>query len=105
MKTFAFALLATLLATSAALATPSLKGDITINAAIVTVGDVFDGAGALSETAMFRAPAPGTTGIVPLADVQHAAELVGLQGFDNVGYTRIRVVRASTVVDAALLDK
>ena len=49
---------------------PSLQGDITVNAAIVTVGDMFDNAGALAETAIFRAPAPGTTGIVALADVQ-----------------------------------
>ena len=44
------------------LAQPSLKGDITVNTAIVTVGDMFDNPGELSETAIFRAPAPGTTG-------------------------------------------
>src|SRR5690242_5310415 len=94
-----------LLASTAAFATPALKGDITVIASIVTVGDMFDDAGALSETAIFRPPAPGTTGIVPLTDVRHAAELIGLTDFDKVGYTRVRVVRASTTVDAALLDK
>lgn len=94
-----------LLDSTAALATPALRGDITVNAAIVTVGDMFDNAGALAETAIFLAPAPGTTGIVPLSDVQHAAQLIGLTDFDNVGFTRVRVVRASTLVDAAVLDK
>ena len=105
MKLFTLAFAALLLGTTATFATPSLKGDITVNADIVTVGDMFDGAGELSETAIFRAPAPGTTGIVPLSDVQHAAELIGLTKFDNVGYTRVVVVRASTVIDAPALDR
>jgi flagella basal body P-ring formation protein FlgA len=54
--------------------------------------------------AIFRAPAPGTTGIVPLTDVQRAARLVGINDFDNVGYTRIRVQRLTTVVDAPVLS-
>ena len=46
-------------------AQPALKGDITVNTDIVTVGDMFDNPGELAETAIFRAPSPGTTGIVP----------------------------------------
>ena len=103
MKTFTFALIAALLSTSVAFAQPSLKGDITVNTDLVTVGDMFDNPGELSETAIFRAPAPGTTGIVPLADIQNAARLIGLTDFENVGYTRIRVVRLTTVVDAPAL--
>ena len=105
MKMLPLFLAFTLLGSTAALATPALRGDITVNAAIVTVGDMFDNAGALAETAIFLAPAPGTTGIVPLNDVQHAAQLIGLTDFDNVGFTRVRVVRASTLVDATALDK
>lgn len=98
------ALAITLLSSAAALAQPSLKGDITVNTDIVTVGDMFDNPGELSETAIFRAPAPGTTGIVPLTDVESAARLIGLSDFDNVGYTRVRVMRLTTVVDAATLN-
>jgi len=104
-STLILALAATLLAAAPAYAVPSLKGDITVNADIVTVGDMFDNAGALSETAIFRAPAPGTTGIVPIGDVQHAAQLAGVGDFENVGYTRIRVVRMSTIVDASMLGE
>ncbi len=102
--TVTLALVAALLSGTAAFATPMLKGDITVNKAVVTVGDMFDDAGALAETGIFLAPKPGTTGIVPLADVERAARLVGLAEFENVGFTRVRVVRASTLVDAATLD-
>lgn len=96
-------LLSLLLAGTAA-ATPTLKGDITVNKAIVTVGDMFDDAGSLAETAIFLAPAPGTAGIVPLADLTQAAKLAGLYEFENVGFTRVRVARDATIVDAAVLD-
>jgi flagella basal body P-ring formation protein FlgA len=64
---------------------------------------MFDDAGPLAEAALFRAPAPGTTGIVALEDVQRAALSIGLGAFQNVGYTRVRVARAATIVDAATL--
>jgi flagella basal body P-ring formation protein FlgA len=57
----------------------------------------------MAQTAIFLAPNPGTTGVVPLADVQHAAELVGLGDFDAEGLATVRVARASTLVDAAVL--
>jgi flagella basal body P-ring formation protein FlgA len=105
MKTqLSLALFATLLSTPTALAVPTLKGEITVNKAIVTIGDMFDDAGTLAETGIFMAPAPGTTGVVPLADLTRAATLAGLTQFENVGFTRVRVVRASTTVDAAMLD-
>jgi flagella basal body P-ring formation protein FlgA len=103
MKSFTFAALIALLSATAALAQPTLKGDITVNTDIVTVGDMFDNPGELSETAIFRAPSPGTTGIVPLADIASAAQAIGLTNFENVGYTRIRVMRLTTVVDAPAL--
>ncbi len=98
------ALLATLLSASATLAVPTLRGDITVNKAIVTIGDMFEDAGNLAETGIFMAPAPGTTGIVPLADVERAAAMAGLTDFENVGYTRVRVARASTLVGPAVLE-
>ncbi len=102
--TLAFAVAAFSLFCTAAWATPSLRAEVTVTAAIVTVGDMFDDAGALSEMALFRAPVPGTTGIVPLADVTRAAGLIGLTEFENVGITRVRVARAATVVDVPMLN-
>jgi flagella basal body P-ring formation protein FlgA len=102
LKTFAIAALALSLATPA-FAAPSLKADVVVTAEIVTVGDMFDDAGALNELALFRAPKPGTTGIVELNAIAHAAKLVGLTEFDNVGIARVRVSRAATIIDAAML--
>ncbi len=63
-----FSLLATALE-----AAPVLKAEVSINRPIVTVGDMFDDAGLLAERGLFRAPAPGTTGIVSLEAVRAAA--------------------------------
>ena len=102
LRTFTLAALGACLATGA-LAAPSLKGDVTVTAEIVTVGDMFEDAGSLAELALFRAPKPGTTGIVDLNAVTHAAKLAGLTEFENVGIARVRVSRAATVVDALML--
>jgi flagella basal body P-ring formation protein FlgA len=87
-----------------AFAAPSLRADVTVTSEIVTVGDMFDDAGAFAELALFRAPQPGTTGIVSLEAVRRAGALVGLTEFENVGVARVRVARAATVVDADMLD-
>lgn len=100
---FALGFAALGLAVGAADAAPVLKADITVNAAIVTVGDMFEDAGALTEKALFRAPRPGTTGLVSLEAVREAAALVGLTDFVNDGLSLVRVSRASTIIDAPIL--
>jgi flagella basal body P-ring formation protein FlgA len=97
------AVLATLLLTTAALAAPILKADITVTADVVTVGDMFDNAGLAAEDALFRAPLPGTTGLVPLADVTAATARIGIEAFDANGLDAIRVSRAAATVDEAVL--
>lgn len=103
LKTLTLAALGISLST-AALALPSLKGEVTVTAEIVTVGDMFDDAGSLAELAIFRAPKPGTTGMVDLNAVANAAKLVGLTEFENVGIARVRVSRAATIVDGKMLE-
>lgn len=105
MKLLTLSLTAALLVASQAIANPALRSDVTVTGDVVTVGDMFDDAGDLGDTAIFRAPAPGTTGTVALADIQNAARLIGLTDFDAAGLTSIRVARASTLVDASALDK
>jgi flagella basal body P-ring formation protein FlgA len=104
MKPFVLATLIGLALTGAAVAAPSLRSDITVTGDVVTIGDMFDNAGELADAAIFRAPAPGTTGVVPLAVVTNAAQLAGLNDFDAAGLTSVRVVRASTTIDATALD-
>ncbi len=84
----------------AALATPVLKPSIVVDTKVVTVGDMFDNAGVHAETALFRSPAPGTVGAVPLTSVQLAAQRAGLTDYDTAGLTQVRVERAGVKVDA-----
>lgn len=104
MKRFTLTFLAALIAaTSAAQAEPMLRSEVTVSAPIVTVGDMFDDAGALAERALFRAPAPGTTGTVSLDAVRQAATIVGLTDYVSEGVLRVRVARAATLVDTSML--
>ena len=99
----AFTTLAFVLFTASAFAAPALKGDIVVNAAVVTVGDMFDDAGLAAENALFRAPKPGTAGTVSLADVRAAADRIGLGDFDARGLDTVSVRRAATVIDETAL--
>jgi flagellar basal body P-ring formation protein FlgA len=100
---FVLALAFATLAVTAAGAAPVLRADITVVSEIITVGDMFEDAGMLAEKALFRAPLPGTTGVVSLEAVREAAALVGLIAFESEGVTRVRVARATSVVDGAVL--
>lgn len=95
---FAFAL-----STGCALAAPALKADITVDAPVVTVGDMFDDAGTLAEQPLFRSPLPGTTGNVEVATIRTAAQRVGLTDFEVNGLASVRVSRSATMVDETLL--
>lgn len=92
-----------LLAAAPALSAPALRSDVVVSSAIVTVGDLFTDAGINAEEALFRAPAPGTTGLVDIAAIRQAAAKVGIDNFDDLGFTEIRVGRAAAVVDEAML--
>jgi len=90
-------------AASTALAAPVLKAEVSVNRPVITVGDMFEDAGLLAERALFRAPAPGTTGIVSLAAVRAAALKAGLTDYTQDGLLNVRVERRATVVDTATL--
>lgn len=94
----AFSLLAT-----AALAAPELRPEVTVTSAVVTVGDMFDDAGLFAEEALFRAPAPGTSGFVDLEAIRAAAAKVGIAEFEAEGIVQVRVARAASVIDETLL--
>lgn len=89
----------------AAIAAPVLRAEVTVVAEVVTVGDMFENAGALTDEALFRAPRPGTSGTVGIAAVRAAARTVGLTEFGTDGITKVRVDRATTIVNAPLLGK
>lgn len=98
---FAIALVAM---TGAAQAEPMLRGDVTVSAAIVTVGDLFEDAGLMAETAVFRAPAPGTSGVLSLQDIASAVQAAGIETFEPAGFERIRVARLGIEIGPDLLS-
>ncbi|WP_421759584.1 flagellar basal body P-ring formation chaperone FlgA [Devosia sp.] len=104
MKLSLIALTFALLATPA-LAAPILKSDVTVTGPLVTLGDMFDDAGALAATPLFRAPAPGTSGLVGLDAIRQAASNAGLVDFDRHGLLEVGVARSGTVVDGVMLNR
>lgn len=100
----AIATFAGLLLSGSAWATPLLKAEIVVTAPIVTVGDMFEAAGAGAEQPLFRAPKPGTTGMVSISDIGAALARVGISDFENGGLDGVRVTRAAAVVDERVLS-
>jgi flagella basal body P-ring formation protein FlgA len=88
-----------------AAAAPVLKSEVMVPAPVVTVGDMFTNAGSLAEQPLFRAPAPGTSGVVSVEAVRQAAALVGLDEFASGDVLRVRVSRDATIVDPAALTQ
>jgi flagella basal body P-ring formation protein FlgA len=101
-KTLALAVIGMSIPVAAA-AAPVLRADVTVVSGVVTVGDMFEDAGALADAALFRAPQPGTSGTVGLAAIRAAARSVGLTEFGAEGIANVRVERATTIVDAPVL--
>ncbi len=89
-----------MLSATTALAAPLLKAEVSVNHPVVTIGDMFDDAGLLAETALFRAPALGTTGMVSLEAVRAAAGKAGLDDYLSDGVMAVKVERRAAVVDA-----
>ncbi len=90
---------ASLLVTSLASAAPMLRAEVSVVGEVVTVGDMFDDAGLLAERALFRAPAPGTSGLVSLDAVRRAATRAGLADYSEDGVMAVRVERQVSIID------
>jgi flagella basal body P-ring formation protein FlgA len=87
-------MLATVIAAAPALAA-TLRPEIVVTGDLVTVGDLFEDAGAAAGTPIFRAPELGIVGSVPAAQVVAAAVGAGLADAQTGGLATVTVVRAS----------
>jgi len=87
-----------------ATAAPILKPSIKISSAVVTIGDMFDNAGINAESALFRSPAPGTTGTVSLQSIRQAAAKVGLLDYGTDGIYSVSVSRTGFLVETQALN-
>lgn len=80
-----------------------LRQHVEIDGALVTLGDLFDGAGDLAGRAVFRAPDLGVTGALPAADAVKAAVAAGLAVDRLPTFGSVTVVRHSVTVDEAAI--
>ncbi len=77
---------------------PQLRTDITVEDRFVTLGDLFENAGAFANRAVFQAPAPGQSGTVRADRVAEAVRDVGMVWQNNGQVGVIRIARASLIL-------
>ena len=104
LSTLASALLLSASLVSEALAAPTLRSEVSVTGEIVTFGDMFEDAGADAGRPIFRAPAPGTSGLVPVGTVASVLDQLGIADYDNPGILNVRVSRSGIAVDLDLLE-
>lgn len=80
-----------------------LRSRVEIDGAIVTLGDLFDGAGDLAGRAVFRAPDLGVTGALPANEAVKAAVTAGLAVDRLPTFANVTVVRRAVTVEADTL--
>ncbi|MEM1364794.1 MAG: flagellar basal body P-ring formation chaperone FlgA [Pseudomonadota bacterium] len=74
-------------------ALPTLRAQASVGDDVVRLGDLVSGTGALANTAIFRAPAPGTSGTLTAQDVALAAYRAGVELVDFAGIETVSVSR------------
>lgn len=97
------AALAAVLITLRPASAAALKPTVTVTADVVTLGDLFDGAGDLAGTPAFQAPDAGVQGSLPAAQAVAAATAAGL-AVDATVLDRITVIRAGTRIGESEID-
>lgn len=90
---FVFVLAMTALAGPACADPVTLRARIEASGPAITLGDVFDGAGALSARAIAPAPPPGQVGALTMPLLAAAASAAGLEFIPPEGVDSVRVVR------------
>jgi flagella basal body P-ring formation protein FlgA len=100
IRLIAYTLAALFLATAILNATerPALRAEANVAGSIVRVGDLVDNAGIVADAAIFRAPALGETGSVPIGQVLDALRAHSLVGLDAGSITEVTVTRASRAI-------
>ncbi len=92
--------------TPAASAEPvRLRTAVSVSGDVVTLGDFFEGAGALADRALFRAPDLGTTGPVSAARVVDMARAAGLAEANGDGIVEVSVTRLSRPIEASEISR
>ena len=77
---------------------PTLKASIEVTSDMVLIGDLFDNAGAVAGTPVFRAPAPGTGGTVRADRLLEVARRHGLDWTNPKGVRQVQVSRDGLLI-------
>jgi flagella basal body P-ring formation protein FlgA len=77
---------------------PRMRTNVTVASEIVTIGDLFDGAGKYAGIPVFRAPDLGRSGTVSAAEIAGAVETAGMTEYDSTGIEAVTVTRAGREV-------
>lgn len=79
---------------------PRLRGDVTVDADVVTIGDLLGDIPAdVADIAAFRAPDLGESGTIATARIVAAAEQLGLRPPQTFGRKEVHVTRAAREID------
>lgn len=102
MKLPALALIGLLASAAPAAAVEALlRADITVAGTVVTLGDIFEGAGPATDVRIAAAPAPGDRVALSASGVRALARANGIDWRGQLGTKWIWVARAGTVVPRA----
>ncbi len=77
---------------------PALRAEATVTGSLVRIGDLVENAGIVANVPVFRAPALGETGNVPVAQVLEALRAHSLVGLEAGSLTHVAVMRASRAI-------
>ena len=90
-------LIATAIA-NAQTARPALRAEAIVTGGLVRIGDLVENAGIVANVPVFRAPALGETGHVPVSQVLEALRAHSLLGLDPGAIHQVSVTRASRAI-------
>lgn len=92
------AIVAAVLALASAAQAAELRPAVTVAGAAVTLGDLFDDAGAAAGVAVANAPAPGLRTEISVSRISLAARRNGIEWRNDAGFTHVVVARSGIAV-------
>jgi flagella basal body P-ring formation protein FlgA len=87
-----------------AVATPVLRGQVTVESDIVRIGDVVENAGTAAQIAIYRSPDLGTTGTLPTAQIISALQAHQVIGVDTRDIKLVTVTRLARNIDSREIE-
>ena len=90
---------------SEVIAAPALRANVVVSSDIVRIGDVIDNAGPAAKIAIYRAPDPGTTGTLPVAQIINTLRAHQVIGVDTRDIREISVTRQARSFEPSEIEQ